>query len=200
MKHTLLAALAACALATGCAHPAYVSPVEVTRFVGDQPAWLAQGTIEITAAPGIEADSLEYGIFHEAVRRELESLGYRVVAHNGEQVAQVALAQFVGPREQRGSGAGVGVGGSTGSYGSGVGVGVGINLNSLSGPPPERIETELSVAIRRPEGGINLWEGRAAMVATTNSDFAGDAEAATRVAEALFRDFPGQSGETIAVE
>ncbi len=201
MKHHVITLLAACALTAGCATPAYVSPVEVTRFVGETPAFLAQGTIEITASPTMDADSLEFGIYADAVRQELESLGYRNVLTNGEQVAMIDLEYFVGEGERRRGGVGVGAGGSTGSYGSGVGVGVGINLNSLiSGPPADRIERQIFVAIQSPEGGPNLWEGRASMVATRNSDYADEAAAATRMVDALFAGFPGTSGETIEVE
>lgn len=201
MKRTAITLLAACTLATGCATPAYVSPVEVTRFVGDAPTFLAQGTIEIAAAPSMDTDLLEFGIYRDAVSQELEMLGYRVVAVNGEQIAMIDLEAFVADAEPRRGGVGVGAGGSTGRYGSGVGVGVGINLNSLlSGPPAERIERQIFVAIQSPEGGPNLWEGRASMTATSNSDYGSEAAAASRMADALFTDFPGNSGETIEVE
>lgn len=192
-----LAILAATALLGGCATPAYVSPVEVTRFTGDAPAYLAQGTIQIVAAPGLDAQSIEFGLYEDAVRRELEELGYRVVMINGSQVAQVALDQYVVDAGPRRGPVGVGVGGSTGSYGSGLGVGIGINLG---GQPAERIVRELSVSIRAAGGGQNLWEGRASMTATANSDYAADAVAAPRMADALFAGFPGESGETIEVE
>ncbi len=192
--------LAACALATGCATPAYVSPVEVTRFTGDASAFLAQGTIAIIPAPGLDGNSLEFGVYADAVRRELEALGYRVVADNGGQVAMVSIDGLVAEGEPRRGPVDVGVGGSTGSYGSGVGVGVGINLNSLSGPPAERIERQIFVAIRPAAGGANLWEGRASMIATSNSDYATESAAAGRMVAALFDGFPGISGETIEVE
>ncbi|WP_340587450.1 DUF4136 domain-containing protein [Erythrobacter alti] len=201
MKHLAFTLLAACTLVTGCATPSYVSPVEVTRYVGETPSFLGQGTIAITASPTVDAESLEFGIYRDAVRQELESLGYRIVAVNGGQVAMIDLEAFVAEDERRRSGVGVGAGGSTGSYGSGVGVGVGIDLGSLlSGAPAERIERQLFVAIKSPEGDTNLWEGRASMVATSNSDYASEAAAATRMVDALFADFPGISGETIEVE
>ncbi|KLI64477.1 DUF4136 domain-containing protein [Aurantiacibacter marinus] len=201
MKQQAIILLAACALATGCATPAYVSPVEVTRFVGDTPTFLAQGTIEIVAGPAMDGDSLEFGVYREAIRQELEALGYRVVASNGGQIAMLDLEAYATEGEDRRGGVGVGAGGSTGRYGSGVGVGVGINLNSLlSGPPAERIERQIFVAIRSPEGGANLWEGRASMTATSNSDYGSEAAAASRMADALFTGFPGNSGETIEVE
>ena len=197
----ILIALGSCLIASGCATPAYVSPVQVTRFVSEGPAALGQGTIELRAAPGLMQDlaenSLRYSLYSEAIRRELEALGYQVVSQNGDQIAQIGIEQNVlVPGEQRGP-VSVGVGGGTGSYGSGVGLGVGFDL---SGPDPDRIDTSLAVTIRAATGGQNLWEGRAGMSATTNSDYAGDAEAAQRIADALFQDFPGMSGETIIVE
>ena len=203
MKHRLIApAIAAGLLVAGCATPAYVSPVEVTRFVGNAPATLGQGTISIAGQPGVNADSLEFSIYADAVRAELQSLGYRVVTQGAQQVAEVGLDQYVAEQAgRRRGGVGVGAGGSTGRYGSGVGVGVGIDLTSLiNGPPPDSIVREMSVAIRPAAGGTNLWEGRAAMSATSNSDYSADAAAAGRIADALFQDFPGVSGETIEVD
>lgn len=200
MKTALLPLLAATALLGACATPAYVSPVEVTRFTGAAPQQLGQGTISVAAAPGLDGDSLAFAAYADAVRSELEAIGYRVVASDGGQVAAIALTSTLADPEERRSPVGVGVGGSTGSYGSGVGVGVGINLNSLAGPPAERIERLLFVAIRPASGGANLWEGRANMTATSNSDFANEQAAAARMVEALFAGFPGVSGETIEVE
>ncbi len=201
MRRPALALLTACALTTGCATPAYVSPVEVTRFVGEAPTTLAQGSIEISAAPGLETDTLAFTAYAEAVGHELEQLGYRVVAEGGAQIAQIGIAEYAAAEGRRGRGVGVGAGGSAGSYGSGVGVGVGIDLTSLlSGPPPERIERLVSVAIKPVDADTNLWEGRASMVATSNSDYADTAAAAARMADALFSGFPGTSGETIEVE
>ncbi len=197
MKKPVLSLLAASLLLPACATPAYVSPVDVTRFVGDTPAFLGQGTIQIVPAAGLDADSIEYGLYREAVRLELEDLGYRVVMVNGSQIAQLGIDQYVLEEGNRRGPVDVGVGGSTGTYGSGVGLGIGINLG---GQPSERISREVAVSIRAAGGDQNLWEGRAAMTATANSDYAADAAAAPRLADALFSGFPGTSGETISVE
>ena len=192
------ALLAPLALAA-CAAPAYVSPVEVTRFVGASPAQLQPGPISIVPAPGLEADSLEFATWRDAVAQQLEMLGYEVVP-GAAMTAAVGISQNV---KQSGYGrrspVTVGGGASTGTYGSGVGVGVGINLNSLAGPAPDEIDTALTVAIRPVDGGTNLWEGRALMTATTNSEYAETPAAADRVAAALFDGFPGNDGETIEV-
>ena len=195
-----LAPLAALALLAGCATPAYVSPVEVTRFTGDSPASLASGPIAVVAAPGTPVDSWEYSAFERAVADELTELGYIVTGDMAQQVAEIRVQRAVALAEGRRSPVNVGVGGGTGSYGSGVGVGVGINLGNLGGGrPAERIDTELRVVIK-PSGGINaLWEGRARFTATANSDYADQRAAAGKLARALFDGFPGRSGETIEV-
>ncbi len=197
MRKPALALLAASLQLPACATPAYVSPVDVTRFVSDTPAFLGQGTIQIVPVAGLDAESIEYGIYRDAVRLELEELGYRVVMVNGSQTAQLGVDQFVLDEGNRRGPVDVGVGGSTGTYGSGLGVGIGFNLG---GQPAERIAREIVVNIRAAGGGQNLWEGRASMTATANSDYAADAAAAPRLADALFSDFPGTSGETISVE
>ena len=200
MRKFALPLLAACALTSACATPAYVSPVQVTRFVSESPAVLGQGTVQIAAAPGLDADSLQFSIYADAVSAELRELGYAVVDQGAAQTAMVSIQNGIARGEGRRSPVSVGAGGSTGSYGSGVGVGVGINLGSLSGPPAERIEREMFVALQSNGMTTNLWEGRATMVATTNSDYAADAAAAARMADALFEDFPGNSGETIEID
>ena len=191
-----LAPLAAAVLLAGCTQT-YVSPVSVTRFVGEQPARLGQGTIAVRAAPGEPADSLEFSAYTQAVAFELAELGYRVVPGAGAaQVAEVRAARVIDEPVRRRGPVNVGVGGSTGSYGSGVGVGVGLDL---SGPPPEVVRTELGVVIRDNGTGQALWEGRAQFSASANSDYADRRAAATKMADALFSGFPGQSGETIEV-
>ena len=189
-------ALALALALAACATPAFVSPVEVTRFVGSAPQVLGQGTISVAAEPGSLASAHELAPYRDGIAVELARLGYRVVPQGGEQVAQVSLERdVIGARERRP--VSVGGGASVGSYGSGVGLGIGLDL---SGRPADRIETRLALAIRARAGGANLWEGRAAMVASANSDFAAPEAAAQRLASALLRDFPGRSGETVTVE
>jgi hypothetical protein len=74
----------------------------------------------------------------------------------------------------------------------------------VSGGPPEGTSanvtaTLLEVAIRRRSDGTVFWEGRAVGEAATGSPEASRTAAVERLAEALFRDFPGESGRTIRV-
>lgn len=78
--------------------------------------------------------------------------------------------------------------------GSGPG-GLGINLV----PPARQVETLLAVTIRDRASKALLWEGRALYTVRATSPLADTALAAPKLADALFKDFPGQSGETIQV-
>ena len=91
----------------------------------------------------------------------------------------------------------VGVGAGGGSYGSGAGVGIGIDL---SGRPPAQTETQLGVMIKDRPGGRTLWEGRAQFIVRADSPLAQTDLGAAKLAAALFRGFPGNSGETILVK
>lgn len=199
LRHAVAGALllAGSILLSGCVAP--VGPVEVTRFHAADIAALGHGTIRVEPAPG-QADDMEFRAYAGAVSRELTRLGYvePLPGETGSQ--QVAMLSLERRRyqPQRASGpVSVGMGGSTGSYGSGVGLGIGINL---SGPPPEQVETRLAVTIQDRASGQHLWEGRAAFAVRATSPMAQTSLGSAKMAEALFKGFPGQSGETILVK
>ncbi|MEZ5743919.1 MAG: hypothetical protein R3D89_09390 [Sphingomonadaceae bacterium] len=58
----------------------------------------------------------------------------------------------------------------------------------------------MAVQIRDRTSNETLWEGRASFAVKAISPLAQTSLGAAKMAEALFRDFPGQSGETILVE
>lgn len=199
----LLAALPLLApllILSGCVAP--TGPVEVTRFHLPETAPLGHGTIAVVAAPGMDAGSLELRAFSAAVARELQRLGYQEVSGGGApQQAEVRLERRTVQPERNRSPVSVGLGGSTGSYGSGLGVGLGFDL---SGRPPAMTQTLLAVVIRERAAngapGKVLWEGRASFTVKATSPLATTDLGAAQMALALFRDFPGQSGETILVK
>lgn len=198
MKPLYLAiGIAAAVSLAGCTTPA--GPVEVTRFLApERSAELGEGTIFIENSAGFQGETLELAPYKSAVADELRRLGYRETARNdARHVAQVSLNRYVLGAEGRRSPVSVGVGGSAGSYGSGVGVGIGINLG---GGKRDRIGTELAVSIRDKASSQSIWEGRADFQAPENSPLARGMANAQTVASALFRDFPGNNGETIEVE
>lgn len=181
---------------SGCVTP--VGPVEVTRFHLPDTSALGKGTISVVPGPGANGASLEWKSYQAAVARQLVLLGYtEAPAGDGAQLAELRLSRETFRPERRTGPVSVGLGGSTGSYGSGVGLGVGINL---SGRPPEQVRTELAVTIKDRVTSAALWEGRASFTVKTSSPLAATSLGAPKMAEALFVNFPGISGETIEVK
>lgn len=198
IKHLPAAALAI-ALLSGCMTA--TPPAQVTRFHTIEANNIAYGSvaIEMTGVNG-DSQSLEQASYSAAVLRELQRLGfteYRGKDGGSDYVARVRVDQSrlgaVGGR----SPISVGVGGNTGGYRSGVGLGIGFNLG---GKPKDKIATELSVRIAKRESETALWEGRSLLEVKENSPAAQPGLASAKLAETLFRDFPGQSGTTISVK
>ncbi|WP_374528980.1 DUF4136 domain-containing protein [Novosphingobium sp.] len=180
----------------GCVAP--TGPVEVTRFHVADVAPLGKGTISVEPAPGSDGASLEWQTYSIAVMRQLVLAGYTEAAPGqGKQVAQLRLERATFKPSSGTSPVSVGMGGTTGTYGSGVGLGIGINLTPS---PGEQVETRLGVTIRDRATDSVLWEGRASFTVRKSSPLADTALGAPKMAEALFKGFPGQSGETILVK
>ncbi|MEZ5681543.1 MAG: hypothetical protein R3E14_09640 [Erythrobacter sp.] len=198
MRHSAPAVALAAALALGaCATPP--GPVEVTRFVAaDRAAQLGQGTIFVESMAGADGDTLALAPYKAAVAAELARLGYTESSRDGAgQVAQVMVEKYTLAAGGKRSPVSVGVGGSTGSYGSGVGLGIGINLG---GGAKDRLGTTMTVRITDKTTQASLWEGRADFQPAENSPLARTQANAQTVASALFREFPGNNGETIEVK
>lgn len=190
-------AYAASAALSACVAP--VGPVEVTRFHAADISPLGHGTIRVEPVQG-QPDDMEFRTFAGAVTRELTRLGYTIPLSGEAGSSQVALLRLERRtyQPQRDTApVSAGAGGSTGSYGTSVGIGIGIDL---SGPPPAQVETKLSVTIQHRASGKHLWEGRAAYTVRDSSPMAQTPLGAAKMAEALFKGFPGQSGETILVK
>ena len=188
-------ALALLAL-SACVTP--IGPVQVTRFHAADISPLGKGTISVEPAPGSDGNSIEWQTYRAAVMRQLEGLGYTAASPGaGAQVAQMKVTRSTFQPGRSSGPVSVGVGGSTGTDGSGLGLGIGLNL---SPKPKEQVATELAVAIRDRASGAVLWEGRASFTVTTASPLAGTALGAPKMSEALFLNFPGQSGESIEVK
>ncbi|MEO9599095.1 DUF4136 domain-containing protein [Parasphingorhabdus sp.] len=187
-------------LLSGCM--AMTPPVDVTRFHNAQVAQIIPGSVVVKAYGSDEADSrsIEYATYETAVLRELQRVGFSEAIDagaNSQYIARYTLERAqISARGSR-SPISVGVGGSTGSYGSGLGLGIGINLG---GKAKDKIATELSVRIVKRDDGITVWEGRASVEAKEGSPASQPGLAAAQLAEALFKDFPGESGTTIRVE
>jgi hypothetical protein len=197
-------------LLAGCAIP--TGPVEVTRFnrVAEGQGY-GQGSFAIVPkpqnTPNPQAGSqgpqsaLSQSPYDAAVSREMGRFGYVIPADEAKSDLLVEVytsSTPIAPGQSRGP-VSVGVGGGTGGYRSGVGLGVGLDITSLLNRPKARVLTELSVRILSRSSGIVIWEGKAVQEANAGSPAVQPANAA-KLAESLFKGFPGKSGETIIIK
>jgi hypothetical protein len=194
-QFSILAPLAFALSLSACAVP--TGPVEVTRFNrAAEGVTYGAGKYIVTPAPSIgKNDELMLSPYLAAVGREMQRLGYKEGLDNRDIRAEIAVDRRESKSAERGP-VSVGVGGSTGGYRSGVGLGIGINLGGGQG---SRVETILSVRMIRSVDNLVIWEGRASQVASAKSPAAQPGIAASKLAEALFSDFPGTSGETVTI-
>lgn len=200
MLRTALLAPTAALILSACATTPYTGPVEVTRFVAQAPNGLGQGPITVYFPEDI-SNGAARAATKAAVERELQALGYAIVAREGRGIQVAALRTYRTPiaaagQRQRGP-VDVGIGGGTGGFGSGVGLGVGINLGGGREGPAAM--TELSVRITG-DDAKSLWEGRAQIATGVKSPYSQVETSARTLAAALFRDFPGGNGETVTID
>lgn len=181
----------------GCATA--VPPVEVTRFHVVTPDTRGSFAVEPNAL--VLDTGIEYQNYASAVAGQMERVGFTQTAGTGPNASDyrviVLLTRDTREAMARRSPVSVGVGGSTGSYGSGLGLGIGIDL---SGKPKNAIIMTLSVQIRRRSDSAAIWEGRAVTEVRQGTPAAQPGIAAAKLADALFRDYPGVSGRTITVK
>jgi hypothetical protein len=197
--HPALAVGLALALAA-CATTPAPGPVSVTRFVDPAAgARVAGENFFVESAPGSAMPPEQLSAYKAAVAAELTERGFVETSREGaSMIAQVrAESTVAAPATRKRGPVSVGVGGSTGSYGSGVGLGLGINLGG--GGSKETRGTELGVMLRDARTGATFWEGRAQFSVSVDSPLAISQANATAIADAMFREYPGNNGETTEV-
>ncbi len=187
-------ALVALAMLPGCVTP-LPSGTEVTRFHVEQP--IARETVAIRAANPEAQGSLEYRRYEAILAEALTGAGFTVVdAPDAAIVASFDVSRDTRYEPGRSSPVSIGIGG--GSFGRRTGIGIGTSFG-LGGSPGGEIDfARLAVRLARTETDEPIWEGSAERA----FDPADETPAAVvqRLADALFQDFPGESGQTITVE
>ena len=188
-----LAALAGCASGTGVRS----GPVEVTRYhLGQSPA---AGSVAVVPVGGADSASPDYLAYADAVATQLRGIGYTAApATEATYVATVGYARAPRGTVTQRPPVSIGLGG--GSFGGGFGGGAGISFGLGGNRASEVLVNELSVQIKRRTDDTVVWEGRAQTQSVERLNAAvPPAAGATRLAGALFRGFPGQSGITTTV-
>ncbi|PZO76074.1 DUF4136 domain-containing protein [Sphingomonas hankookensis] len=195
-------ATVAALLATGCTTAgSRVAPVDVTRFHLNQP--IARGTFSVEPVSTGMSPTPEFQTYGNAVAREMEKLGFtRAGTRPSDLIVGVTFTRatrgFVEKRPPVSIGLGAG-GGGGGWRGGGVGLGGGVGFG-LGGGQREVVGTELAVQIRRRADSTTIWEGRALTDSLESTPGAQPVFQADRLANALFRNFPGESGITTTVK
>jgi hypothetical protein len=180
----LALALSGCATGGG-GNASTAGGTDVARFhLGEQT--IARGQIAIEPFDRADANRSEFRTYAAAVARELGRLGWTVVpgTTSTEQVALIDVEQ--GSRQA--------VAALTAAR-----IGRGVAAAVTQGEAANVTATLLEVGIRRRSDATVFWEGRAVGEARTGSAEAASTAAVDRLAAALFRDFPGESGRTIRV-
>ncbi|HEX8366739.1 MAG TPA: DUF4136 domain-containing protein [Allosphingosinicella sp.] len=148
--------------------------VDVTRtHLGQQ---LARAQIAVEPVNLADRNNPEFQAYAAAVERHLARLGYTIAANRpaSEQIARVTVTQ-----------------GSRGALTSGWPAGLGRASRDRNA-----VATLLDVRIQRRSDGSVFWQGRAVTETSAGSPRPAIVE---RLAAALFRDFPGESGRSIRV-
>lgn len=191
-------AIGLAALIAGCATAPVNGPVEVLRYHAD-PA--TRGTVAVEPAIGRPDSNAEFRAFQAAVESELASAGYTLAAPGtaSRYIATVDFRRGLRPAPDNKPRFSIGIGG--GSYGRSGGVGGGVDVPVSGNKIRTVVGTELSVKIaeRGAAGAGVVWEGRGMTEADSRLPEAAPEVAARKVAGALFRGFPGESGRTITV-
>lgn len=198
MKTRVLIAVTAMALLTaGCSTTGggRPGPVDVTRYHLSQP--IPAGTFAVQPKDSVAGP--EFQLYAGAVAAELGRMGFNPAA-SGARADYVATVDFT--RTDRGQvrtrpPVTIGIGG--GSFGGNVGVGGGVSTG-IGGKTRTVYGMELSVQIRRHGDNTVVWEGKAVTETLSGALGAQPNDGAARLAAALFKGFPGQSGITITVK
>ena len=200
MRKTMMLSLMALGLAPivllgGCETAA--TPTKVTRFHLGAP--IDRGAVMVVANPaatniaGLEAD-----VYAAALREALAGQGFVPGTDStAPLVASFTVGRTVREIEPPHAPITIGIGAGGGGSGVGGGASVGFGVGKKRGR--DAYVTELGVQIRRGAAGEILWEGRALTEADTRSAEAQPLPTARKLAQALFKGFPGESGRTISV-
>jgi hypothetical protein len=172
----------------GCA--VSIPPVEVTRFhLGTA---IPAGTVRVETTP-----TLEGATYATAVGQALARIGFVAATGTAEPLytANTSFSRLT-REEAKKSPFSIGIGG--GSFGSNVGVGLGASI-PIGGKTRQIIVTRLSVQLFRKADATMIWQGKAETAAPSTAPASQPGLAAEKLANALFKDFPGASGQTVVV-
>lgn len=195
--HRIAPAAALALMLTACATTPRPAPIDVTRYHLGSP--VAQGSVTVEPQTYYAGVTPEDNVYATAITDALAARGFTLAA---DKASAAYVASFAYTRTSRGTvrtrpPVTIGIGG--GSFGGNVGVGGGASFG-IGGHRAELYDTELKVQLKRTGDMTVVWEGRAVTEGLSGAHGETAAETASRLAQAMFKDFPGESGITITVK
>ncbi|NOZ65280.1 MAG: DUF4136 domain-containing protein [Alphaproteobacteria bacterium] len=166
---------------------------DVTRF-HNLPTPNAE-TIEVVSLDPALQNSLEFGQYAELVGRHLGSVGYLPAKNKpSDLIARIAYgARPVDSLTNDGPRSSVGIGVGSGGHRTNVGIGLSFPIGN-SEPKQEYIRL-LALEIIRRSDGVKLYEGQVSSRGKESLPLV-----IPYLVDALFRDFPGESGTSSRVK
>jgi hypothetical protein len=188
-------ALVALTLLAACASNRFAA--DVTRF--HLAPSVARGSVFLVPMDPAAAGTLEFQSYASAVAAELGKVGFAVTDQRAaaELIGVVGAGQTTREGPPKSSPVSIGVGGGT--FGRNVGIGVGTTFGVGKPKSSDIALNTLQLRLRRASDATVIWEGRAVAEAAMTSRYGPLASAVPALANALLRDFPGKSGQTVRV-
>lgn len=188
-----LAALVLTAALGACADNRFAA--EVTRFHLDQP--MSRGSVVLEPSEPRAAESLEFQQYAGFVAEELREEGFAIAPTRGGAELAAVIDYEQDSRRDIAARSPVSVGIGGGTVGNNVGVGVGTTFG-LGGKRADTVNINyLGVKLLRLSDETIIWEGRAVSEVREDRPDAALSTAIPKLAEALFREYPGPSGQTV---
>lgn len=197
MRLTTHAAIIAIALATP-ATSALATPVKITRFHLN--TTITPAPISIQGGTGSDPQSLEQQQFAGAVAAELNRIGFTPEAADAPAPLLVTVTFSRQEENQTAARPPISIGLGGGSFGGGLGGGASVGFGVGKRATRTIYTTTLAVQLRQRSDGAAVWEGRAVMTSNAKAKDAQPIVMSQKMAQALFRGFPGESGRTITVK
>lgn len=169
--------------------------VEVASFVaqGDAAAALGSGTIAVELEPQTTPMDIPGAAYEAAVIDQMVHAGYDTTGAPGaeSQIVELRLTRDeLAPAELKHKPVSGEM--AVGVSNRGTSTALGLNLD-FSKPKKALLSTRMEARIRDKASGTVLWEGRATIATRDGDDDWNDQAIATKLAEALFRRFPGST-------
>ena len=174
--------------------------VNVARFVAaGQAGALGHGAIAINADTARLGDEINLPAFEAAAVDRLVAAGYDTQSPAGSetQIAELHISRsVVAPQEEKHKPVSGEMAVGVSNYGSMMGLAVNVDLTK---PKKALLSTRVEARIRDKATGNILWEGHADIVTREGSPDWPEQKIAGRLAEALFKGFPADAGEPVAM-